>query len=255
MKQVHAQLLDGPAVHLGEPHLQHHLLAAGPAGQLQQVDDLRLRRARLRRSRRPCSMTAVLDTWPDRISASSLSVAVMSSPGKSACSCCCSVLTPGSTTTSYCAASAGAPDDQADRAGALAVDQHLARLHDDRVGDRRVRDRDARDVEVGRQHRRAAGRQHDALEAGGRRRRGLRRRTAAPARTGGVCAAAARRRGAMHASEPQIGATWASWPRRGRSLHHLLRRALRAADRLDGVGRRAAAGAAAAARPRPSCGP
>ena len=29
-----------------------------------------------------------------------------------------------------------APDDQADGAGALAVDQHLPRLHDDRVGNR-----------------------------------------------------------------------------------------------------------------------
>ena len=49
------------------------------------------------------SITAVLETWPERISASSLSVAVMSSPGNSACSFCCSVLTPCSTTTSYCA--------------------------------------------------------------------------------------------------------------------------------------------------------
>ena len=44
----------------------------------------------------------------------------------------------------------GAPDDQADRAGALAVDQHFARPDDDGVGDLRVGDGDPRDVELGR---------------------------------------------------------------------------------------------------------
>ena len=43
----------------------------------------------------------------------------------------------------------GAPDDQADGSGALAVDQHLARPDDDRVGNLRIGDRDARDVEFG----------------------------------------------------------------------------------------------------------
>ena len=47
------------------------------------------------------SITVVLETRPERISASSLSVVLMSSPGNSACSFCCSVLTPSSTTTSY----------------------------------------------------------------------------------------------------------------------------------------------------------
>ena len=57
-----------------------------------------------------------------------------------------------------------APDDQADGARRLAVDEDLARLHDHGVGDRRIRDGDARDVEVGRQHRRAAGRQVQTRE-------------------------------------------------------------------------------------------
>ena len=43
------------------------------------------------------------------------------------------------------AAASAAPDDQADRAGGLAVDQDFARLDHRRVGDRRIGDRDARD--------------------------------------------------------------------------------------------------------------
>ena len=75
-----------------------------------------------------------------------------------------------------------APHDQADRSGALAVDQHLARLDDDRIGDRRVRHRDARDVERRAEHRRAAGRQDDPLEAAavGRLRGGRGRQPAEP---------------------------------------------------------------------------
>ena len=50
--------------------------------------------------------------------------------------------------------------------GALAVDQHLARLHDDGVGHGRIRDRDARDVEVDvKDHRRSSGRQRHPFAA------------------------------------------------------------------------------------------
>ena len=46
-EEVDAELLDGPPVDLGEAHLQHDLLAARPAGQLQHVDHFHLRGARL----------------------------------------------------------------------------------------------------------------------------------------------------------------------------------------------------------------
>ena len=137
-------------------------------------------------------MMALLDTLPDRISASSLTMTRMSSPGNSVFSCCSRPSTPASTTTSYWMRCAGAPDDQADGAGALAVDQNLARLDDDGIGDRRVRDRDARDVELGGEHRRAAGRQRNLRILGRGRGRGQRLRAGAddgvPA---GCCAATA----------------------------------------------------------------
>jgi hypothetical protein len=53
------------------------------------------------------------------------------------------------------------PDDQADRAGRLAVDQDLASGDDGRIGDLVVRDRDPGHVEVGRQNRRPAGRERN----------------------------------------------------------------------------------------------
>ena len=62
-----------------------------------------------------------------------------------------------------------APHDQADRSGRLAVDQNLALADDRGVGDRRVGDRDARDVEVGRQDRRPADGDDDALDFAARR--------------------------------------------------------------------------------------
>ena len=46
-EEVDAELLDGAAVDLRDAHLQHHLLALGAAGQLQQVDDVGLARHRL----------------------------------------------------------------------------------------------------------------------------------------------------------------------------------------------------------------
>ena len=115
-------------------------------------------------------MTALLDTWPERITASSLTATRMSSPGNSCCSVCCSVVTPGSTTTSYCSRRPAPHTIRLTVPGALAVDQHLARLDDDGVGDLRVGDGDARDVEVRRQHHRAAGGEHQhaiAIEAAG----------------------------------------------------------------------------------------
>ena len=88
-------------IDLGEPHLQHHLLALAAAGDLQHVDDLAFADDAVAIS--PArSMTVVLDTWPDRMIASSLTLTAMSSPGNSVCSCCSSVVIAGSTTMSYC---------------------------------------------------------------------------------------------------------------------------------------------------------
>ena len=47
-EQRDAELLADAAVHLGEAHLQHHLLALAAARHLQHVDDLALRGGRLR---------------------------------------------------------------------------------------------------------------------------------------------------------------------------------------------------------------
>ena len=141
-------------------------------------------------------MTAVLDTWPDRIIASSLTLTAMSSPGNSVCSCCSSVVMAGSTTMSYCGAAIRTPDDQADRAGLLAVDEDLARLHDHRVGDLGIGDGDARDREVRGHDGRAAGRHGDALEllASGRR-----RDAPASARRWATCPGTGRRRSLLRA--------------------------------------------------------
>ena len=46
------------------------------------------------------SKIALLDTAPDRMTASSVALTEMSSPGKSNRSCCCSMVTAGSTTRS-----------------------------------------------------------------------------------------------------------------------------------------------------------
>ena len=47
------------------------------------------------------SMTAVLDTRPDRMMASSLTLTAIASPGKSVCRCCSRAVIAGSTTMSY----------------------------------------------------------------------------------------------------------------------------------------------------------
>ncbi len=80
------------------------------------------------------SITFVLDTRPDKIVAPSLVPTVTSSPGKSACSCCSRFVIGWSTTMSYCRRVIRSPDDQADRARLLAVDEDLARLHNDCIG-------------------------------------------------------------------------------------------------------------------------
>ena len=100
----------------------------------------------------------------------------MSSPGKSVCSCCSSVVTGCSTTRSYCVRAALPQTIRLTVPGALAVDQDLARLHDDGVGDAGLVIGDARDVEVGRHDRRAAGGELHA--------RKLRTRMPAPRRAG-----------------------------------------------------------------------
>ncbi len=56
------------------------------------------------------------------------------------------------------------PDNQADRSGALAVDQHFARLNDGCIGNSRIRDGNSRHVERCVEHRRTAGRQDHPLE-------------------------------------------------------------------------------------------
>ena len=80
-----AELLQHAAVHLGEAHLQQHLLALAAARHLQQVDDRRASAADACAISPARSMTLVLDTWPDRIVASSLALTWMSSPGNSVC--------------------------------------------------------------------------------------------------------------------------------------------------------------------------
>ena len=55
-----------PPVHLGEAHLQHHLLRLAASGHLQQIDDLRLGSDAVAISPTR-NITFVLDTLPDRI--------------------------------------------------------------------------------------------------------------------------------------------------------------------------------------------
>ena len=54
-EEVDAELLDGVAVDLRDAHLEHHLLAPGASGQLQEVDDARSCSTSLRRSRPPAA--------------------------------------------------------------------------------------------------------------------------------------------------------------------------------------------------------
>ena len=115
----------------------------------------------------------------------------------------------------------GAPDDQAHRAGALAVDQNLAGLHDHGVGDRGIGHGDSRDVEIGRHHGRTASRQRHALDL------------AAPL---GLLSASRRRAVAAGGrATPPAPAGPIAAPSSIRSLMHDLFAALRRADRLDRV--------------------
>ena len=141
------------------------------------------------------SITALLETRPESVVASSLTVTEMSSPGNRPRSCCWSGADAGIDHQIVLNPLAGAPHDQADRAGRLAIDEDFARRDHGGVGDRRIRDGDAGDVEVGRQDGRTARRQRDAIDRGRRRR-------------GGVAARAARRRGrpALAAGDSRRGA-------------------------------------------------
>ena len=82
-EERHPELPQRAPADLGEADLQHHLLTAGAAGQLEQVDDLQLRRPWRAAISAARSETWLLDTWPDRITASPLALTRMSSPGKS----------------------------------------------------------------------------------------------------------------------------------------------------------------------------
>ncbi len=104
-----------------------------------------------------------------------------------------------------------APDDQADRAGRLAVDQDLAVLDDDGVGDGGIGDRDADDLEIRSQHRRSSRGQHHALDlawAAAWRRRRLRRRLRGLSRRLGTSARA--RRGSLGRAACAVGAACTS---------------------------------------------
>ena len=83
-KRLTPELVQRPAVHLGEADLQHDLLALVAAGHLQHVDDVRFD-ADASAISPARSMTFVLETLPDRMVASSLVLTSMSSPGNSVC--------------------------------------------------------------------------------------------------------------------------------------------------------------------------
>ena len=191
--EVGAQLGQRAAIDLGEAHLQHHLLALLAARELQHVDDFHLRRTGLRDLRGPQRDVVVRDA-PDRMIASSVALTVMSSPGKQRAQL---LLQRGDRWLDnevVVLAIGAAPDDQADGAGRLAVDQNLAVLDDDGVGDRRVGDGDADDLEIGAQHRRSPGGQDDALDLPWQlRRRRLLRRALRPPRGSGCQPGACRR--------------------------------------------------------------
>ena len=110
------------------------------------------------------SETLLVDTAPERMIASSVALTPMSSPGKSARSCCCKRRDRRLDDEVVVLAIGVAPDDQADRAGRLAVDQDLAVLDDDGVGDGGIGDGDADDLEIRPQDRRSSRGQHHALD-------------------------------------------------------------------------------------------
>ena len=93
------------------------------------------------------SITFVFETWPERIVAPSFDRDRDVFAGKQRVQLLLEARDRLLDDDVVLLARARAPDDQADRAGLLAVDQDLARLHDDGVGDFRVGDGDARDVE------------------------------------------------------------------------------------------------------------
>ena len=165
-EEVDPELLDGAAVDLRDADLQHDLLALRAAGQLQQVDDAGLARHPL------CDFARAQHDGVARHMARQDDALVVHRNLK--------VLAwkellerllerrhAGIDHDVVLTALVSAPDDQADRSGALAVDQHLARLNDGCIGNSRIRDGDARDVEWRVEHRRTAGRQDHPLETAG----------------------------------------------------------------------------------------
>ena len=162
-EEVDAQFLDGPPVHLGKPHLQHHLLALLAARQLQHVDDLDLRGARLRDLAGPQHHRGARDA-PGQDEASSFERGRDVLAGEQRLQLLLQrrdagfdddvVLRAAPSTPQMIRLTVPAP---CRRSGSRAADH-------DGVGDGRVGDGDARDVEIRRQHGRAPGREHDALE-------------------------------------------------------------------------------------------
>ena len=165
-EEAGAELGQRAAIDLGESHLQHDLLALLAAGELQHVDDFDLRRAGLRdlggaqrhavarhRAREDDGLVGRADA--DVFAREQRAQLLLERRDRRL------------DDEVVVLALGGAPDDQADRAGRLAVDQNLARLDDDGVGDRGIRDRDANDLEIGAEHGRSAGRQHHAFDLPG----------------------------------------------------------------------------------------
>ena len=86
------------------------------------------------------SITSLLETAPDRITGSSVTPTFRFSPGKSACRFCCKRRDAAIDDDVVMPAFGGAPHDEADGAGALAIDQDFARAHDHGVRNLRVGD-------------------------------------------------------------------------------------------------------------------
>ena len=159
-----------------------------PPGQLQHVDRPSPSALARRRSRPPAASPRCSTPARTRMTASSLTATRMSSPGKSCWSCLLQRRDAGIDDDVVLLAPAGAPDDQADGAGALpsiSTSRGCTTTASAIVG---IGDGDAGDVEVRRQHHRppavsirtrsrsSGGRGAASADAGAWRRRRLRRR-------------------------------------------------------------------------------
>ena len=157
-EQRHPEFHQCATAHFGKSHLQHHLLTAGTARELQQVDNLRFRR------RGPGNLGGterdVVARYParedDRVTIRADTEFFTRKQrleplleGRDA----------GIDDDVVLPAIGGAPDDETHRAWSFAVDQHFSRLNNDRVSNGRICHRNPRDVEVGGEHGRPPGRQ------------------------------------------------------------------------------------------------